>query len=196
VVRDAVSLRRKVEETVEHFEYALVERFLGDDPALREFTVALIGSGPSTLVMPAEILLSVPKRTRVITTADKDGHRTEARQVEESSLREGVARLAKKAFAAAGVRDYSRCDILLAGGELYAIEINGQPMVPDPWFEACAEGAGLDGDAYLGAIFLAAILRIDRETGADAGGAPIGIPDAMRDLIPPAAFAALTGKGG
>jgi hypothetical protein len=49
------------------------------------------------------------------------------------------------------------------GVELFAIEINGQPMVPDRWFEACASCADLGPDNYPVAIVLAAVARLQRE---------------------------------
>jgi hypothetical protein len=111
-----------------------------------------------------------------------------AHAVEDRKRRGAVERFARAAFDAAGVRDYARCDLILAGGEFSAIEINGQPMVPDPWFEACARGAGLDEIGYLNAIVLAAIARYVRE-----GRRGISIPSAMRELIPIGLYESLCG---
>jgi len=190
VARALPELRSKAELVAARFGSAIAERFLGDAADVREFTVALIGSGDGALVLPAEIELAAPKAVRVITTADKDGHRTVARPVADPALRRAVADFARRAFAAAGVRDYSRFDLIMAGGELYAIEINGQPMVPDAWFAACASGAGLDEAGYLNAIALAALARAARE-----GRAAARAPDALRELIPRAAYEALDGGG-
>ena len=188
VVRDFAALRAKVEATVARFGSAIVERFLGDSADVREFTVAMIGSGSSMLAMPAEIALASPKAVRVVTTADKDGANAIARPVDDPALRSRIEDFARRAFSAAGVRDYSRCDLLMAGGELSAIEINGQPMVPDPWFEACARGAGFGATGYLNAIFLAAIARYARE------GRPwLSAPAAMRGLMPARLYESLRG---
>jgi len=162
VVRGMPALVSKVEETVRVFGSALVERFLGDAPDCREFTVAMIGSGDEMTAMPAEIVLVAPKAVRLVTNEDKDGHRTKALPIADTRLRAEVERFALAAFRAAGVRDYARCDLIMVGGELYAIEINGQPMVPDLWFEACAAGAGGDGfdeAGYLNAIVRSALQR-------------------------------------
>ena len=198
VVRDYGALSAKVGETAVAYGPVLVERFLGDDPGLREFTAAMIGSGTRMLVMPAEIRLLEPKAVRVVTTGDKDGHRTAAVPVEDPALRARVADFAAACFRAAGVRDYSRCDMLLSAGELHAIEINGQPMVPDRWFETCSSGAGLGGGAYLPALVLAALLRLQN---GDGGPAPRldamrdAILRALRDSVPAATWATLSGEG-
>jgi len=193
VVRDFATLSAKARGTVDRYGSALVERFLGDEGGVREFTVAMIGSGEAALVLPVEIELLGPRKVRLVTNEDKDGHRTAARRVADGGLEAAVAAFARRAFAAAGVRDYSRCDVILAGGELYAIEVNGQPMVPDLWFEACAAGAGLDEEGYLAALVLAALARL-RAEGRVPRGAEAAV-DAMRELMPPAAFWALSGAG-
>jgi len=96
------------------------------------------------ILMPCEIVFKVPKPLRIITTRDKDEHRTRAIPVDDLELCEELCELTIRAFHVAGVRDYSRLDVIYAGGKFDAIEINGQSMVPDMWFEACARGVGLD----------------------------------------------------
>ena len=82
---------------------------------------------------------------------------------------------------AAGARDYARCDVILEGGVLEAIELNGQPMVPDSWFEACAADAGLDAAQYLRAIVFAGMARVSRE-----GQAFVGMPAQLAASLPAA----------
>ncbi len=190
VVRDLPSLRKRVEAAARDYGAVLVERFLGDFPDIREFTAALLGSGPGALVLPVEIKLSSAKAVRLVTTEDKDGHRTAALPIDDAALRARVAAFARRAFAAAGTRDYARCDLLLAGGEIQAIEINGQPMLPDLWFEACCATAGLGAEAYPNAVFLAALARLARSPGT----AFPRIPDAMRDIVPAPVYEALAGQ--
>ncbi|HPH97576.1 MAG TPA: hypothetical protein PKW33_13715 [Anaerolineaceae bacterium] len=136
----------------------LAEHYLGQVPGLREFTVAMVGN-QRRLVMPAEICLNIEKKIRLVTTADKDGHHTCAVPVNDPILRCELIAFASQAFLSAGVQDYARCDILAAEGRYYAIEINGQPMLPDKWFDACAAGAGLTQAAYLQAILNSALNR-------------------------------------
>jgi hypothetical protein len=69
--------------------------------------------------------------------------------------------------------------VLFANNDLNAIEINGQPMIPDKWFEVCCRGAGLDKDQYLNAIFLAGIVRNLQE-----GNSTLQIPEMMMNLLP------------
>ena len=156
---------------------ALVESYLGGAPDFREFTVALIGDPVDGLVLPAEIRFEAKgiagPASKIVTQAAKDGHMALASALPRGSLRDRVSSFAAAAFSVAGVRDYARCDIIQAGGELYAIEINGQPMLPDPWFAACAEAEGLDEKGYLGAIVRAAFERIAASPERKAlGGSP------------------------
>jgi D-alanine-D-alanine ligase len=137
----------------------LVERYLGEFPDFREFTCACIGNGAARRFFPAEIVFAGETERRIVTTEDKDGLKARARRIGDEALADEVTALAARAFEAAGVRDYSRCDLILAGGKLWAIEVNGQPMIPDPWFQACAEFGGLSEPAYIEAIFAAAIAR-------------------------------------
>lgn len=159
IVFDQESLRAKIDTMVKTYEKILVEKYLGDAADVREFTVAMIGEGNHMLLMPAEVVLKKKKIHRIITTVDKDLHGTLSIPVTESRLHDALCDLAKRAYTVAAVRDYSRFDVLLANGKLYAIEINGLPMIPDKWFETCAAGVGLSSTQYLTAIFLAGIVR-------------------------------------
>ncbi len=162
VVRDRESLEAKAGELAARYGEILAEAFL-DGPDRREFTVAQIGTGRAALILPAEIVFKEPVRLKIITGADKDGHRTLATAVPMGALRDRLVAFARKAFAVAGVRDYARGDFIMLGDELYAIEVNGQPMMPDRWFAACASGAGLDEEGYLLATVLAAAQRLASE---------------------------------
>jgi D-alanine-D-alanine ligase len=178
IVRSSLELLSRATLVAEMYGTALVERFVGGSADTREFTVAMIGSGTRALISAVEILKpSGP--TGIVTQDDKDGHRTEPKPIEDGRLRTRVENLARRAFAAAGVRDYSRCDIIQHGGKLYAIEINGQPMVPDRWFEACGKGLGLDSQQYLQAIILAGI-----GGNARLGHAFIPVPPSLVRALP------------
>jgi D-alanine-D-alanine ligase-like ATP-grasp enzyme len=133
----------------------LVERYIGGKGA-REFTVALIG-GDAPRFGAAEIIK--PAGSVCVTAADKDRGLAAPRPIADAELGGRVAAAAARAIAAAGVRDYARCDLILSGGELQALEVNGQPMLPDPWFDACAAAAGLDAAGYVAAIAGAALAR-------------------------------------
>jgi D-alanine-D-alanine ligase-like ATP-grasp enzyme len=189
-------LRDKVVSLIALYGEVLVESYLGGDPDMREFTVAMLGSGKESLYMPAEIRLergSGPAlKPRVVTTGDKDSGAARAVPVDEPDIRAELASLAARACAAAGVRDYARCDIIRARGKSYAIEINGEPMVPDPWFEACASGAGLDSSQYLLAIFFAALSRLERAGWKGEGRRAI---EAMRTALPPEIRRRLSASG-
>lgn len=187
IVLDWTSLILKLRELLESYKTVLVERYLGGATDIREFTVAMIGNEKQGLVLPASITLIKKKVKRIITTADKDNHNTLALPVIDPPLREILVEFAKRAFAMAGVRDYARCDLMFSGGKLYAIEINGQPMIPDRWFEVCASGCGLSEDQYLNAVVLAGISRICGD-----GRKNISIPPEMQRILPQEVFKALT----
>jgi len=146
----------------------LVEHYLGLYPDFREITCAFLGNGEDRLIMPVELVFREKRALPVITTADKDGEAVEGRAIEDFGMREAAKAFAGRAFEAAGVRDYARCDLAFASGRFWAIEINGQPMVPDPWFEACARGAGLDERDYIAAIVGSALKRRRAPGGKEA----------------------------
>jgi D-alanine-D-alanine ligase len=152
-------LTASVREAIAFHKELIIERFLGLEEDFREFTVALVGNGMRRRLLPSEIKVGGEGKFRLVTTESKDSGEAAAVPVAEERLRIELSRLAGKAFDALGVRDYSRCDILLSGGKLYAIEVNGQPMVPDPWFEACARQAEMGEGRYILAIAAAAVAR-------------------------------------
>jgi D-alanine-D-alanine ligase len=140
----------------------LLEVYLGLARDRREFTVALVGQPSGGLVLPLEIFLPPGHRFPLVSELDKEAHRTIPRPLPEGGFREELVAFARRAFEVAGVRDYARMDLILAEGQLWAIEVNGQPMLPDRWFQACAADAGL-GESYLTAILEAAIVRNRQE---------------------------------
>lgn len=169
VVFDMKGLGALVTRLGKDFEHILIEHYLGLYPDFREITCACVGNGEKRLLMPAELVFSEPAKIHVITTEDKDRNKTKAIVISDESLKEGSKAFAQKAFLSAGVRDYSRCDLAFANGEFWAIEVNGQPMIPDPWFEACARHSGLTERQYILAIMRAAIDRVaaDRRAAAN-----------------------------
>ena len=173
VVFDMGSLESLVARLGKDFERILIEHYLGLYPDFREITCACVGNGEKRMLMPAELVFFEPEKIHVITTDDKDHDRTKAIAISDDSLKEGAKEFARKAFLSAGVRDYSRCDLAFANGEFWAIEVNGQPMIPDPWFEACARHAGLTERQYILAIVRSALDRVtaDRREAADRRGA-------------------------
>jgi D-alanine-D-alanine ligase len=159
IIRDKQSLGNQLEIMSSRYPEILIEHYLGDDPKLREFTVAMIGNGKERLNLPAEIFLLSTHTNRIITTLDKKQHKTRALPVDDPGLRQKLSSLAGRVFEAVETRDYARCDILLSKGKMQVIEVNGQPMLPDLWFDACASSAGLNRRDYLFAILQAAISR-------------------------------------
>jgi D-alanine-D-alanine ligase len=176
VVNTPIELDARARMVVEQYGEAIVEQFVSGQDGSREFTVAMIGNGANALIEPVEIRKPA---SLVISEADKELQTTKLLPVEDAKLKDRIVRLAQKIFMSACARDYSRCDILLHEDKLYAIEINGQPMVPDRWFEACARGAGLDEIQYINAIALAGIV-----SNAGIGHAFVPIPQDMVDLLP------------
>jgi D-alanine-D-alanine ligase len=163
VVSSLAELEERVAFVLSNYGDALVERFLGVEPDCREYTAALIGSPRSGSVLPISIGFVPGGKMKIVTHEDKASSATPVAPLRDADERRRVEGFARKAFVAAGVRDYARCDVIQAGGELYAIEINGQPMVPDSWFEACAATAGLGPESYPVAIVRAAVSRLREE---------------------------------
>jgi hypothetical protein len=76
----------------------------------------MMENGDQMILMPCEIVFKAPKPLRIITTRDKDEHRTWAIPVDDLELCEELCELTIRAFHVAGVRDYSRFDMRYAGG--------------------------------------------------------------------------------
>jgi D-alanine-D-alanine ligase-like ATP-grasp enzyme len=176
---DAGALAACIDSALEEYDELVVERFIGGASS-REYTVAMIGNGERALMLPAEIRLKGSRPIRVVTREDRERGLAEAVPVEGAEGRR-ISAFARRAIEAAGARDYARCDLIEEGGSLFALEVNGQPRIPDPWFEACARGAGLDPEQYIAAIALAALWR-----GAQAGLRVAKIPDQARGMLPTA----------
>jgi len=179
IVFDRKSLKAKLRELLKTYNEVIVEKYLGIHPDIREYTVAMIGNSNHKLLMPARITLKKKKNLRIVTTHDKDDHLTQASAVSDKNLKKRLIRFSEKAFQAAGVRDYSRCDILYANKRLYAIEINGQPMIPDRWFAECAKGVHLNSEQYINAIVLSALVRNNRKRKA-----VLPIPQKFKQTLP------------
>jgi len=157
----------KLEHTLRgmHSQYRgdiLVEHYLGAYPDVAEITCAMIQGAESMQCMPTRIGLAQPKRFHLITTGDKEGHRTCLSPLGQEMAASFVP-FAQKAFESAGVRDYARGDFFFADGKLWAIEINGQPMIPDRWFEGAVQFAGLSEAQYLVGIVAAGYRRLRSE---------------------------------
>jgi len=183
---DAGGLASSVEASLAEYDELIIERFAGG-PSSREYTVAMIGGGEGALMLPAEIVLGKPRPIRVVTSEDRDSGLAVARPVADPAERDRIGSFARRAFEAAGVRDYARCDLIDKGGELLALEVNAMPRMPDPWFDACASGAGLSPGQCAEAVVLAAVMREFR--GREVLGQLIA---ATRPLIPEPVFALLS----
>lgn len=154
---DSGALASSIDAALAEYDELLIEHFVGGKGA-REFTVAMIGNGKEALFLPAEIHLKEDRPIRVVTREDRLKGLAAAEPVGgELALR--LADFARRALTVAPLRDYARCDIIEEGGALFALEANGQPRIPDPWFEACAAGGGLGSADYVAAIFRAASER-------------------------------------
>jgi len=137
----------------------LVEHYLGAYRDAMEITCAMIGAPEDTHYMPAQVSLKEPKQYPLVTTADKENDRTELKPLSRE-MSERFVPFAQRAFESAGVRDYARGDFFFADGRFWAIEINGQPMIPDAWFKSAAEFAGFSEEQYLMGIIVAGYRRL------------------------------------
>jgi D-alanine-D-alanine ligase-like ATP-grasp enzyme len=143
---------------------AIVEHYLGDAPDFMEFTVAMIGEPETACFLPVQIDLRRARGPRVVTFRDKADGVAVAVPVESLERRIALRAFARRAVMNSGLRDYARCDVVFAEGRYQALEVNGQPMIPDPWFEACGLAAGLEANDTLALIFGAALRRL-RDAG-------------------------------
>ncbi len=178
IVRNAVELRRGLARLRTRYAGAiLAEHYLGVYSDAMEITCAMIGGAGMMRLMPAQVVLAHSKKHRPITTEDKDQNRTYLQPL-SPELRAEVIDFARRAFEVSGVRDYARGDFFYADGKLWAIEINGQPMVPDRWFAGAAEFDGLTEEQYLVGIIGAGYRRLRAE-----GRILTPFPEAATELI-------------
>jgi len=178
VVENAKDLKERVKDILLEFGSVLVEEYLGTAEDFQEITVAWIGNQSSVLFMPAEITVQLERKYPIISTLDKEAHLTWVQQLEEDGQWEQVVDFSRKAFSVIVIHDYARLDIIRSHGRYHAIEINGQPMIPDRWFEACASGVGLNQTQYINAIFLSGIVRAIAQ-----GNKTVYIPPEMYEII-------------
>ena len=158
---------------------ALVEAFLPG----REFTVALLGNGADTRVLPVvEIIFDgLPAGALPIygyeakwlwDTTERPLRVFDCPATLEPTLRGVIERVALDAHRALGCRDWSRVDVRLdASGTPNVIEINPLPgVLPDPRQNSCypkaARAAGLSYDGMLLSVLAAGMTRYGMDTSA------------------------------
>lgn len=155
--RDALALKDRINAVVKDYgQPALVEEYLEG----REFTVALMGNGPTLRVFPiVEIDYSaLPAGVNhiysyeakwIFDTPDAPLDIFSCPAVLTDALKTAIEDIAKAAFNALGVRDWCRIDIRLdAAGVPNVIELNPLPgILADPKENSCfpkaARAAGL-----------------------------------------------------
>ncbi len=173
VVRTREELRAQVDRVLTDYnEPALVERFLSG----REFTVALLGNGPTLRVLPIiELLLDrLPKGANPIYsyeakwTWDQSDHPIEMYQCPariEPGLEHRIQLVCRQAFEVLRCRDWCRIDVRLDEfGNPNIIELNPLPgILPNPddhsAFPMAARHGGLPYNAMLNAVLDAAVVR-------------------------------------
>lgn len=141
----------------------------------REFNVALIEglAGPEVLPIP-EIIFDLPEgRPRIVDyeakwdPATHAYHHTPRRfgiEAGEPELAAELARLARAAWATAGLTGYARVDFRVdAAGRPYVLEINANPcLAPDAGFAATAAEAGIAYDDLIVRILRGAATRVGK----------------------------------
>lgn len=140
----------------------LVEHYLGVYQDFEEVTCAMIEGPKGMVLMPCTLSLVQPGVYPIITTSDKDNHRTVLNRLDSEKTRAFLP-FAHWAFSVSGVRDYARGDFIYANGIFWAIEINGQPMIPDRWFGNASRLNGLSESQYLVGIVAAGYRRLSAQ---------------------------------
>jgi D-alanine-D-alanine ligase len=179
LVRDRRALVRQVEWVLETYRQpALVEEFLPG----REFTVALLGNGPSLRALPiVEINFdTLPRGVNPIYSYEAKwlwDREDDPLQIFscpaplEPLLRKNIEEICKKAFHAMGCRDWCRIDVRLdASGMPHIIELNPLPgILPRPEQNSCfpkaARAAGLSYDQMILNVADAAWARLNLSPG-------------------------------
>lgn len=168
------SLQHVMKRKILEYDSLLLEEYLGDQEDIQEFTVAQIGNGNNAKYLPGEVKIIIPQKRRLISNVDKDTHKTKILPV-SSELVQEIVDFSRKALSLAGIADYGRLDLLRCQKKLFAIEINGQPMIPDRWFDGCAEFGGLLREQYC-AYLLSESVKRWQESGCS-------LPDLPKPLL-------------
>jgi len=179
LVHDRRSLVRQVEWVVETYRQpALVEEFLPG----REFTVALLGNGPSLRTLPiVEINFdTLPAGVNPIYSFeakwlwDQEENPLQIFSCPaplDPLLQRNIEEVCKRAFRVLGCRDWCRIDVRLdARGLPHIIELNPLPgILPRPEQNSCfpkaARAAGLDYDQMILGVVDAACERLNWQDG-------------------------------
>ncbi len=166
IVDDRAGLKKIVEKVWQTYDQpALVEEFMPG----REFTVALLGNGPSLRVLPiVEISFDcLPEGAKPVysyeakwlwDSADKELEIYKCPANLDDELRVKIETLCKRAFNVLGCRDLCRIDVRLdAEGEPNILELNPLPgLIKDPKIHSCfpkaAYTAGMTFDELILAI--------------------------------------------
>ncbi|MEJ2699160.1 MAG: ATP-grasp domain-containing protein [Desulfuromonadales bacterium] len=175
LVRDRRALVRQVDWILDTYRQpALVEEFLSG----REFTVALLGNGPSLRTLPiVEINFdTLPEGVNPIYSYeakwlwDREDDPLKIFSCPaplEPLLRRNIEEICKRAFLAMGCRDWCRIDVRLdSKGLPHIIELNPLPgILPRPEQNSCfpkaARAAGLSYDRMILSVVDAACERLN-----------------------------------
>lgn len=150
----------------------IVEEFLPG----REFTVAVLGNGKNTKVLPivemnfSELPQDMPQiysyeAKWILDTRDKPLDIFTCPAQLDEQLETKIQNIVLKAFSVLNCRDWSRIDVRLdANGEPNIIEVNPLPgVLPDPKDNSCypkaARAAGLEYDELINRVLLEAARR-------------------------------------
>jgi D-alanine-D-alanine ligase len=160
-VTDAAALALRARELLAQYRQpVLVERYIDG----REVNATLLGNLPALEVLPLhEIDFSAmpPERPHIVSYAAKWDERHEeyagTRPVPmppDPALEARVADVARRAFAALGVRDFGRVDLRVdAAGQPWVIDVNPNcDLSPDAGVARAAARAGLAYTALIGRI--------------------------------------------
>jgi hypothetical protein len=188
IAGSSAELRRKILRLLRRCDRIFVQRCLDAKRDTRFFSVARIGNGDRQVLMPLELRMSKGTLFQSVTARDFVRNRASAEPISDKRIKAEVLGLARAALDAAEVRDFARLDVMLADGELMAVDLKAQPRVPDTIFDACASIAGLDEGQRTIAIFIAGFARLFLE-----GSAFIAIPQGMMASLPTPLFSILYG---
>jgi D-alanine-D-alanine ligase len=179
LVRDRRSLVRQVEWVLDNYrQAALVEEFLPG----REFTVALLGNGPSLQIfpvveinfdtLPAGVNPIYSYEAKWLWDREDDPLRIFSCPAPlDPLLQRGIEDICKRAFRALGCRDWCRIDVRLDGRGLpQLIELNPLPgILPRPEQNSCypkaARAAGMSYEQLILGVVEAASARLNLSQG-------------------------------
>lgn len=134
----------------------VIEHVDVDLPDCRHYLVSMLGSGATSIVAPAEVMVPEGGKDRRFTKNREDA--IVFSPVSDPVVRGRITRLARRSFDALGVTDYGQCLVEQRGNDLFILDVDCQPYIHDEGFWRCFSTMGINQDNIAIAVLYACLV--------------------------------------